>query len=385
MKEEQKILLKLLAAALKGEKLQGDDLLECDFEPIMTEALAQAVPLLALDAFPDGIVPKKSESLEKAATFAAKNLNLRQVQKSFVKLLNENGVNYVILKGEAAADCYPDPSLRLLGDIDVLIAESDLEKVGKLLESKGFERGESESEKHIVYRSKSIRIELHFEIPGMPEGDTKGAIKEYMQGVIENAVTAKGGFRMPRDDYQAVILLLHAKHHILYEGIGLRHLCDLACFFDKTENAPFYSEKLLPLLEKTGLLTFAKITAKTCAVYLGSKLPDFAKDADDAVCREFIEDILAGGNFGEKDEGRIRSGSVMKEGKGGGAFRAMFKTLGENVRARANGRKILYPFLYIGLSVKYLCLVICGKRPAPQKTASDINKRAELYKKMQIM
>ena len=63
----------------------------------------------------------------------------------------------------------------------------------------------------------------------------------------------------------------------------------------------------------------------------------------------------------------------------------MFATLGENVRARAKGRKTLYPFLYIGLSVKYLFLVIFGKRPTPKETASDINKRKELYKKMQIM
>ncbi|MBO4213082.1 MAG: nucleotidyltransferase family protein [Clostridia bacterium] len=286
------------------------------------------------------------------------------------------------MKGEAAAADYPDPNLRLLGDIDVLVDPENLEKVGKLLESKGFEADAEENGSHRVYRSHSIRIEVHWKIPGMPENE---ALAAYLRDVIKDAVTVGGEFKAPCDEHQILILLLHAKHHILYEGIGLRHLCDIAVLFNKTANDDFYEKSLVPLLENAGLATFAKIVAKTCSIYLGSSLPDFAKDADDDTCREFIEDIFAGGNFGEKDDGRIRSGSVIKDGKGKSAAGSMFATLGENVRARAKGRKILYPFLYIGLSVKYLFLVIFGKRPTPKETASDINKRAELYKKMQIM
>ena len=380
MNEIQKKLLSLLAANIAKSDSKTDDISPEDADSIMNEAFSQAVPLFALDALPKDKISR--ENREKTAAFAAKNLNLRQVQKGFVKLLDENGVPYVILKGEAAAADYPDPSLRLLGDIDVLVDPENLEKVGKLLESKGFEADAEENGSHRVYRSHSIRIEVHWKIPGMPENE---ALAAYLRDVIKDAVSVGGEFMAPKDEHQVLILLLHAKHHILYEGIGLRHLCDIAVLFNKTANADFYEKSLLPLLENAGLATFAKIVAKTCSIYFGSTLPDFAKDADDDTCREFIEDIFVGGNFGEKDEGRIRSGSVMKDGKGKSAAGSMFATLGENVRARAKGRKILYPFLYIGLSVKYLFLVIFGKRPTPKETASDINKRAELYKKMQIM
>ena len=380
MNEIQKKLLSLLAANIAKSDSKTDDISPEDADSIMNEAFSQAVPLFALDALPKDKISR--ENREKTAAFAAKNLNLRQVQKGFVKLLDENGVPYVILKGEAAAADYPDPSLRLLGDIDVLVDPENLEKVGKLLESKGFEADAEENGSHRVYRSHSIRIEVHWKIPGMPENE---ALAAYLRNVIKDAVSVNGEFMAPKDEHQVLILLLHAKHHILYEGIGLRHFCDIACLFNKTANADFYEKSLIPLLENAGLATFAKIVAKTCSIYLGSPLPDFAKDADDDLCREFIEDIFAGGNFGEKDDGRIRSGSIMKDGKGKSAAGSMFATLGENVRARAKGRKILYPFLYIGLSVKYLFLVIFGKRPTPKETASDINKRTELYKKMQIM
>ena len=380
MNENQEKLLMLLAANIAKSDAQTVDISPEDAAAIMNEAFSQAVPLFALDALPKDKISR--ENREKATAFAAKNLNLRQVQKGFVKLLDENGVPYVILKGEAAAADYPDPNLRLLGDIDVLVEPENLEKVGKLLESKGFEAYAEENGSHRIYRSHSIRIEVHWKIPGMPENE---ALAAYLLDVIKDAVSVNGEFKAPCDEHQVLILLLHAKHHILYEGIGLRHLCDIAVLFNKTANADFYEKSLVPLLENAGLATFAKIVAKTCSIYLGSPLPNFAKDADGDTCREFIEDIFEGGNFGEKDEGRIRSGSVMKDGKGKSAAGSMFATLGENVRARAKGRKILYPFLYIGLSVKYLFLVIFGKRPTPKETASDINKRAELYKKMQIM
>ena len=380
MNENQKKLLTLLAANIAKSDAKTDDISPENVCAIMGEAFSQAVPLLALDILTKDKIP--AEILNKVATFAAKNLNLRQVQKGFVKLLDENEIPYVILKGEAAAADYPDPTLRLLGDIDILVEPENLEKVGKLLEDKGFEADAEENGSHRVYRSHSVRIEVHWKIPGMPENE---AISAYLQNVIRDAVSVNGEFKAPKDEHQVLILLLHAKHHILYEGIGLRHLCDLACLFNKTASADFYEKKLVPLFEEAELATFAKIVAKTCSTYLGSALPDFAKDDDDDLCREFIEDIFEGGNFGEKDEGRIRSGSVMKDGRGKSATQSMFATLGENVKARANGRKILYPFLYIGLSVKYLVLVISGKRPTPKKTASDINKRKELYKKMQIM
>ncbi|MBO4213081.1 MAG: hypothetical protein J5894_03095 [Clostridia bacterium] len=94
MNENQKKLLSLLAANIAKNDAMIGDISSEDAAAIMDEAFSQAVPLFALDALPKDKISR--ENREKAAAFAAKNLNLRQVQKGFVKLLDENGVPYVI-------------------------------------------------------------------------------------------------------------------------------------------------------------------------------------------------------------------------------------------------------------------------------------------------
>lgn len=67
---------------------------------------------------------------------------------------------------------------------------------------------------------------------------------------------------MPTDLHQAVILLLHTAHHLVSEGVGLRQLCDWACFVNKTQGEEFWHTKFIPLVKEIGMYNFASILTK---------------------------------------------------------------------------------------------------------------------------
>ena len=55
-------------------------------------------------------------------------------QQKLLQLLDENHIDCVILKGSAAALSYPQPILRVMGDVDFLVRKVDYEKTADLLE-----------------------------------------------------------------------------------------------------------------------------------------------------------------------------------------------------------------------------------------------------------
>ena len=70
------------------------------------------------------------------------------------------GIPYVILKGCASAFYYPDPSKRLMGDVDFLVKESDLEQAGEILRQEGFVPWEEDHICHVVYRKDVTHLEM---------------------------------------------------------------------------------------------------------------------------------------------------------------------------------------------------------------------------------
>ena len=59
-------------------------------------------------------------------------------QNVLISLLEENNIPSVILKGAAAAMYYPYPSLRTMGDVDILVRRKNLERAVQLMEDNGY-------------------------------------------------------------------------------------------------------------------------------------------------------------------------------------------------------------------------------------------------------
>lgn len=72
----------------------------------------------------------------------ARNTLLMEALRDTLRVLNSHGIAVLLLKGAAslADDLYPDPGIRILGDVDILVSADRVEESSTLLLACGFER-----------------------------------------------------------------------------------------------------------------------------------------------------------------------------------------------------------------------------------------------------
>ncbi len=401
---ESRVLMSLIAKTSFNKDvpfLQGDEKLDdVNWEKVYTESIQQTVVLFATGAIApySQIIPK--EIYGKWLAFSGKsfamNMFVVNYQNTLVNFLNENGYKYIILKGLSSASYYENPDMRMLGDVDFLIDKSKTQEIAEKIQSDlGYSRHtELEHICHVTMTKGRAAIEMHFEIPGIPHGENG----EYVRDFVENILSDTQGttldqceFTAPSHLYHGVIILLHMLHHMVSEGLGLRHLCDWGAYVNKTANMAFWDTEFVPFLKKINLFTYASVMASVCKKYFGIDMPEALSVADDEICEEIISDILQSGNFGNKDEQYHQSGLLVSEnGKDSmnkSTFSVLFGKLDAGVKAHwpfLKKWKILLPFAYIYFTLKYYFKVITGKRPSLTSLMPEANRRKELYKKLEI-
>ena len=236
--------------------------------------------------------------------------------------LTESGIPYTILKGAASACYYENPMTRAMGDVDLYVDAVHLEEAVALFLGLGFALSEEDHICHRVLRLGAVHLELHFDLPGLPAGDVGKTMRGYMAGLCEQATLLKNNLvtcNRPSDLHHGLIMLMHLQHHLLAEGIGLRHLCDWAVFVNAFRGQEFpelYRDKL----RTVGLWRLARLLSLAASLYIGLPEQDWMQEdaGDKAVAAELMQDILAGGNFGQKDRQRAYEGMfISNRGKDG--------------------------------------------------------------------
>lgn len=398
---EQKILLNLTACSIHQDPsalvLSESEFEDVDWKEVVNESIAQAVPLATFDAstiykkyIPEDIYAHWKNI---AANVLRKDFIVAQSQVDLVELLNENNYPYIILKGMAAGAYYPNPEMRALGDVDFLINPKQQEEIEEALIQAGYQKSHGDHPNHVVFRKPGAHLEMHFEVAGVPYGWQGEEVRAFLKNAVfelQKRVQDIGEFNAPSDINHGLILLLHMQHHMLGEGVGLRHLSDWAVYVARTCKESYWEETLIPFLKKIGLFTYAAVMTKTSAKYLQIACPEWATFADEETCNEIMQDILIGGNFGQKDDSRVTSGMLISErGKSGthhGAIYNLAHALHMNVLRIPCVKKmpILYPFVYVWKAVRFLFLSMIGKRPSLVKMAPEAKKRKSVYEKLAI-
>lgn len=228
------------------------------------------------------------------------NFTVVQAQLDLIDVLEEYSFSYIILKGMEASAYYPNPELRALGDVDFLIDPSQQKPVENALLENGYQKSHADHPNHVIFRKSSAHLEMHFEVAGVPYGWQGEAVRRFLKEAVfqtQKREQEMGNFNAPNDIYHGLILLLHMQHHMLGERLGVRHLCNWAVYINHTYKKAYWKETLIPFLKKIGLFTYAAVVTKTCAIYLQSICPEWAQ-AEENLCAEVIQDVLACGNFG---------------------------------------------------------------------------------------
>lgn len=300
-------VLELVKASLWGTK--SSLTAESDWDQISKEMYIQSVLALPGELLPSLNMKDSIRCSWQVFVQQSYYAYLRMMvwQQEIADMLEEAGVCWVLLKGFAAAIYYPNPSLRTMGDMDILIAPEDFDKAEQQLETAGFIRSHPEWEKedgrHISYHKGSFEVELHRYFVMKTDNQTDVILNEYFsQGMKKAERTTVGNFcfRIMPDLENGLVLLAHVVHHF-NKGFGLRQLIDFmmyahVCLRDKARCEAF--EKAAAA---AGLDTLARALTQTCTLYLG--LPEgipWSTEVNTSVCEALIDFVMFKGNFGIK-------------------------------------------------------------------------------------
>ncbi len=393
----QKLLCDFCANALFGEKICPPD--NFDVDAVLKEAKYQTVFPLVLTAFKNNSV--KSEVSETVIlNYITKNVRVSYNHIEIAKLLSQNGVDYVFIKGVASAFYYKQSELRTMGDVDLLIKPCDVQKVNDLLLSIGYATNDDifEFDKHIGYyrniKGNKSLCEVHFKINGIPDSldDIFGGYLSDIFKTAKQISVSNGDCLVPDEFHHGIILLLHTAIHLTSEGIGLRHLCDWAVFVNGFSNDEFEKAFKIPLKEM-GLWRFAQLLTLCCQKHLRTDIKEWAGSAEDVLLDDILADIMNGGNFGLKDTDRYGQIKYISNRETHTVNRkGAFSQALSSINAKAKNEygfvkkcKILLPIGWVAVLSDYLILVLTKKRKLDNiNTINSAKHRQSIYKEFKL-
>lgn len=177
-------------------------------------------------------IPKSDPIMQGLFQFYCRSVVFSQRQLDKINQLfdafENNGIDYMPLKGTILKHLYPSHELRPMGDADILIRVEQYDRIKPVMESLDY-TSEEENGHELPWRCQELYVELHkCLIP-----DSNVDLHAYY-GDGWNRATKENGcrYQMTAED-QFVFLFTHFVKHFRGGGIGCRHVTDLWVFQQK--------------------------------------------------------------------------------------------------------------------------------------------------------
>ena len=266
-------------------------------------------------------------------------------QDQLLQLFARHDIPCVVIKGSASAMAYPNPALRTMGDVDILVKRADLDRAAMVMEQDGFRLclEKDSSIHHYSYIKGDVVFELHHRLSVIRESDER-LLSLFENGIDQRVYAESNGYRFPvlPEVLNGLSLMFHINHH-LREGLGLRQIIDWMMYVNARSDEE--RNELGSLLRETGMEKLALTVTVLCQRYLG--LRRIVEDDGNNLCEKLLAYIMEKGNFGRKAgiEGKIASFSLTTKGP-----KSFFRRLQDNGMYRwkaAQKHTILRPFAWI--------------------------------------
>ena len=214
---------------------------------------------------------------------------LRAMETSF----EAAGVKCLPLKGSVIKGIYPRPELREMSDIDVLIAEEDMDKATECLKTQGYTLQQAIKHHDIYKKAPVMVIEAH---RSLYDKTVDGNQYRYFKG-FDKAKLREGKQYIydfsPEDFY--IYMLAHAAKHFYVMGCGIRNLVDIYVYLKKYRDA-MNMEYVEEELRKCGIYDFAQNAEKLAFDWLeGREFDGFEED--------LFQYMLDSGIYGKDENG----------------------------------------------------------------------------------
>ena len=295
MTTQQQGLILLVRSALTGQACP----LPTDFD--LADALAQAkrhgITALAFYGACNCGADANIPAMQQAFLLVCRGISIAEKQNteadSLLRMLEDNRIDHLPLKGLCNRRLYPKPEMRSMGDADILIRTEQYDKIRPLMLEACYQEGVV-SDHEFVWKKPTLYVELHRRlIPSYNRdyyayfGDGWALAKPVSEGSPRYCMA-------PEDEL--IYLFTHFAKHYRDSGIGIRHPVDIWIF---EKHHPELNRKYLEKeLKKLQLWEFYRNTSRMLAVWFDGQAGDEKTD--------FMTNVIfSSGQFGKQETNMV--------------------------------------------------------------------------------
>ncbi len=288
MHSSAELLFALIAGSISGEPVKILEDADYDFPWILSTAkfhdISQVVAYSIIKNNLSGHFPGGEAALKKEIfTASYRDSKNRHTFEYISEIFNNEGIEFVPLKGALMKKMYPESWLRSSCDIDILVREGDFKKAVSALSNADFKTKGKLNYHDISLIYDDTNVELHFSI----KENIKG-LDIWLEKVWDNVVKADGTMLLETNDYFTFHHIAHMMHHFVTGGCGIRPFID---FWILRRNKFFNEDAVLELCRKSGLFEFYSAVCKTVSVW-------FEGAASSSMTDDIREYVFYGGVYG---------------------------------------------------------------------------------------
>ena len=304
MTKESKLLIAALGWAVSGKTEELS--LSVDWEELLLLAKGHMLLPLLCDGLQKAGVWKEApqeaaKTLEKACMQAVyQDAQMEYCRQKLEVGLKEEKIPYVFLKGAVLKYDYPDPSLRTMCDMDVLVHTKNYPQIDRIARELKGEAGHSDGN-HRNYRFPSgVEVEFH---PNLIHQDTP--VGTDINPGWQYTEQTPDGIRMTEEGIY-LNTLCHLANHFVLGGVGVRFVLDVWVNRHLRKN-PIDREKVEKDLASFGLLDFAGNIEALAEYWFGA-------GENSPLLEELGEYILTSGSHGRTDRAVLNNVTLSKGG-----------------------------------------------------------------------
>lgn len=193
---------------------------------------------------------KRLEDSYKAAVMreAAQRNELAYIKKEF----NENGIDFMLQKGTLLKSLYPEPEMRFMSDIDILVKNEDIARAENIVLKRGFSREMNNGKDLVLIKKPFLNIELHRSL--FVEDDS---MYSYFTGAWQRAEKAENHEYKMIDNDMYVYVMAHLAEHFKVGGSCYRPTMDVF-LLNKYKNDTLDFEYINKQFDILGISDFAE-------------------------------------------------------------------------------------------------------------------------------
>lgn len=281
----------------------------------------------AIERLPLSLHPSRGDRLrlhQKVALNRIYRGHQVEILAEMIEMVKRAGVEKpVLLKGLGAGLNYPDPGLRQCGDIDLYVGDRNYIAVCEFIRKElSLKEEKNYSEHHFTFTFRGNIVEIHRYATApnsvaFRSGEFIEWSMEQLEGEELREVSIEGvRVYLPPYNFDFIYIFYHTWRHFLTGGVGLRQMCDWACYTSALYNNIDREEimRLVTLFRlERAVALFASIAVRALGV-APEKIFGYDK-IDDQLYQSAMERIWSRGNFGyyNVDNQRRTKGVVARK------------------------------------------------------------------------